>query len=176
MKTNNYKIPWEENQNDQGVDSNNLNKAKDQLVRDVMRFMELLPDLRMTDIEVRLYAAFPLADDSCLKRPKSSLLLTKNDIQDEQDLLEKVGLHDYEKPTDKVKTLCKKHGVPVIKAGHTIRFTQDSVDRLLEAMTWRYTSYEEEASTTSTTPFRGVTSQSAYGKLQAELQKQKRGK
>ena len=75
-----------------------------------------------------------------------------------------------------VKTLCKKHGVPVIKAGHTIRFTKDSVDRLLEAMTWRYSSYEGEASTTSTTPFRGVTSQSAYGKLQAELQKQKRDK
>jgi hypothetical protein len=76
----------------------------------------------------------------------------------------------------KVKDLCRKHDVPVIKVGHTIRFTQDSVDRLLEATTWRYTSYGGEASTTSTTQFRGVASDSAYAKLQDELQKQKRAK
>jgi glycerol-3-phosphate responsive antiterminator len=75
-----------------------------------------------------------------------------------------------------VKHLCKKHNIPVIKAGHQIRFTQDSVDRLLEAMTWRYTSYGAEVSTTSTTPFRGETNASAYAKLQGELQKQKRAK
>jgi hypothetical protein len=76
----------------------------------------------------------------------------------------------------KVKNLCRKYEIPIIKVGHKVRMTQASVDQLLEAMTWRYGLSNADATITSKTQFRGVGSQSAYDKLQSELSKQKQEK
>lgn len=76
----------------------------------------------------------------------------------------------------KVKDLCRKHSVPVIKIGHQIRFTKDAVDRLLDSVTWHYQSGSAVSTTTQPVQFRGETKVSSYDKLQAALNDQKRAK
>merc|ERR1711860_459698 len=49
VKTNEYRKPWDENNNEQCIDKKNLSKAKDQLMRDVLRFSELLPDIKFSE-------------------------------------------------------------------------------------------------------------------------------
>ena len=44
VKTNEDSVPWDPQQEDQRVDGKNLKAGVDQLERDTLRFLELIPD------------------------------------------------------------------------------------------------------------------------------------
>ena len=88
MKTNEDSVPWDPQQEDQRVDGRNLKAGVDQLERDTLRFLELIPDVKMADVRIATNVAFPLAQES------SDRALTKEDFKLENalDLLEKLGV------------------------------------------------------------------------------------
>ena len=90
MKTNEADSPWDPKREDQKVDgSAKLYKdGIDQLDRDILRFLELNPDIKMADIKIATNVAFPLAHES------SERALTEVDFDPENGkvLLEKLGV------------------------------------------------------------------------------------
>ena len=88
MKTNEDTVPWDPQQEDQKVDGRNLKTGVDQLERDTLRFLELIPDVKMADVRIATNVAFPLAHES------SDRALTKDDFEPENAkvLLEKLGV------------------------------------------------------------------------------------
>ena len=89
MKTNETKIPWDPRPEDQKVDGKNFRDGKNQILRDALRFFELFPDIKATDVKCNFAVAFPLASKSDEKE-----VLTKEDFDEEhQDtLLSKLGI------------------------------------------------------------------------------------
>jgi excisionase family DNA binding protein len=51
--------------------------------------------------------------------------------------IEEVGATLTVPPQD-VKKLCRKHGIPVVKIGHKIRMTDESLEDLIRKMTVQY--------------------------------------
>ena len=89
MKTNEDDIPWEPKQECQRVTAINAQKGIDQLQRDCLRFLEIIPDVKINNnIQIKLKLAFPLA-------PKSNDdVLTKDDFEEGNGdrLLEELGI------------------------------------------------------------------------------------
>ena len=88
MKTNEDDTPWEENPRDQKVDSKNYKTGVDQLERDVLRFLELIPDIKMAGVRIATNVAFPLASESTERAITAEDLLPENALV----LLEKLGI------------------------------------------------------------------------------------
>ena len=89
MKTNESDTPWDPKPELDQKDDGKLYKAGlDQLDRDVLRFLELVPDIQMAKVTIATNVAFPLA-------PKpSDRALTKDDFlaDNAKVLLEKLGV------------------------------------------------------------------------------------
>ena len=70
------------------MDGKNLKAALDQLERDTLRFLELVPDVKMAEVRIATNVAFPLARDS------SDRALTKEDFEPDnaKGLLAKLGV------------------------------------------------------------------------------------
>ena len=58
MKTNEADIPWDPKTEEQKVDTKNFNAGVDQLERDALRFLELIPDIKMADVKIATNVAF----------------------------------------------------------------------------------------------------------------------
>ena len=88
VKTNEDDIPWDPNPRDQKVDAKNYKTGIDQLERDILRFLELIPDIKMTEVRIASNVAFPFAPES------SKRAITKNDLLAENApaLLKKLGV------------------------------------------------------------------------------------
>ena len=107
MKTNEDSIPWDPQEKDQRVDSKNYNTGVDQLERDTLRFLEMLPDLEMANVQIVTNVAFPLAAGP------SDKALTKEDFKTEnaEQLLEKLGIsteNANDKPTPEMEASYKR--------------------------------------------------------------------
>ena len=113
VKTNEDSVPWDPQQEDQRVDGRNLKAGVDQLDRDTLRFLELIPDIKMADVRIATNVAFPLAQVS------TDRALTKEDFKPENagGLLEKLGVpkeflglpqRSNEKPTTESEETFKK--------------------------------------------------------------------
>ena len=90
VKTNEDDNPWDPKPEDQKVDGSAklYKEGIDQLDRDALRFLELTPDIKMTNLKIVTNVAFPLAQES------SDRALTNNDLRPENAkvLLEKLGV------------------------------------------------------------------------------------
>ena len=88
MKTKEANIPWDPKPEDQKVDGKLFKDGFDQLERDVLRFLELTPDIPMSKTRITTNLAFPLASE------RSERVLTKEDLLSENAslLLEKLGV------------------------------------------------------------------------------------
>ena len=88
VKTNEDSIPWDPQHDDQRVDRKNLKIGVDQLERDTLRFLELIPDVKMANVKIATNVAFPLAQES------TGRALTKEDFKPDnaRGLLEKLGV------------------------------------------------------------------------------------
>ena len=87
VKTNEDSVPWDPKAEDQRVDGRNLKAGVDQLERDTLCFLELIPDVNMAGVRIATNVAFPLAQES------TDMALTKEDFKPEnaRGLLEKLG-------------------------------------------------------------------------------------
>ena len=94
MKRNETQKPWEPNQADQQVDARLYKEGLEQLCRDALRFMELLPDVMMTNVKIHLKLAFPLSEN-----PTCEDVLSKEDFENENKdkLLKYLGIHPRHK-------------------------------------------------------------------------------
>ena len=97
VKTNESKRRWDPKLEDQKVDGKNHKDGKEQLIRDALRFFELFPDIKTTDVKCNFAVAFPLASKSDEKE-----VLTKEDFNEEHrdTLLSKLGIFDDDDDTD----------------------------------------------------------------------------
>ena len=88
VKTKEANIPWDPKPEDQKVDGKLFKDGVDQLERDVLRFLELTPDIPMSKARITTNLAFPLAPK------RSEKVLTKEDFSTENasQLLEKLGV------------------------------------------------------------------------------------
>ena len=91
MKTNEADTPWDPKPEvDQKVDGSGklFRDGVDQLERDTLRFLELVPDIQMAKVRIATNVAFPLAPES------TDRALTKDDflIENAQLLLQKLGV------------------------------------------------------------------------------------
>ena len=88
MKTNEADSPWDPKPEDPKVDGRLFKDGVDQLERDVLRFLELTPDIPMSSVSIATNLAFPMASES------SERALTKEDFLTENipQLLEKLGV------------------------------------------------------------------------------------
>ena len=88
MKTNEDSVPWDPKAEDQRVDGKNLKAGLDQLERDTLCFLELIPDVKMADVRIATNVAFPLAQET------TDRALTNKDFKPDNaiDLLEKLGV------------------------------------------------------------------------------------
>ena len=88
VKTNEADTPWDPKAEDQKVDGKLFKEGVDQLERDVLRFLELTPDISMSDVRIVTNMAFPLASEP------SERALTKDDFLSKNAplLLEKLGV------------------------------------------------------------------------------------
>ena len=88
MKTNEADTPWDPKAEDQKVDGRLFKDGVDQLERDVLRFLELTPDIPMSSVKIATSMAFPMASES------SERALTKKDFLSENaaQLLGKLGV------------------------------------------------------------------------------------
>ena len=89
MKTNEDDIPWEPKQECQRVTAINAQKGIDQLQRDCLRFLEIIPDVKINNnIKINLRLAFPLAPTS------NDDVLTKDDFEEGNGdrLLKELGI------------------------------------------------------------------------------------
>ena len=74
VKTNEADTPWDPKPEDQQIDGRLFKDGVDQLERDVLRFLELTPDIPMSDVRIATNVAFPLASQP------SGRALTKDDF------------------------------------------------------------------------------------------------
>ena len=90
MKTNEADSPWDPKPEDQKVEGSakRYKEGVDQLERDTLRFLELIPDIEMANVRIATNVAFPLAHES------SERALTKGDFEPEnaKALLVKLGV------------------------------------------------------------------------------------
>ena len=88
MKTNEADTPWDPKPDDHKVSGKLLKEGVDQLERDVLRFLELTPDIPMSSVRIATIMAFPMAS-----KP-SETALTKEDFfpENAQQLLGKLGV------------------------------------------------------------------------------------
>ena len=88
VKTNEADTPWDPKPEDQKVDGKLFKDGVDQLERDVLRFLELTPDIPMSSVRIATNMAFPMASEP------SERALTKEDFLSENAplLLEKLGV------------------------------------------------------------------------------------
>ena len=88
MKTNEADTPWDPKPDDHKVSGKLLKEGVDQLERDTLRFLELIPDIKMANIKIATSVAFPLAQEA------SERALTQGDFEPENaiGLLEKLGV------------------------------------------------------------------------------------
>ena len=75
MKTNEDNIPWDPKPEDQRVDGRNLKAGVDQLERDTLRFLELIPDVKMADVRITTNVAFPFTSSLVSLEGSSSMPL-----------------------------------------------------------------------------------------------------
>ena len=88
MKTNEADTPWDPKPEDQRVDGKLFKDGVDQLERDVLRFLELTPDIPMSSVKIATNVAFPMAKESSVRALTKEDLLSKNAPL----LLEKLGV------------------------------------------------------------------------------------
>ena len=74
MKTNEADTPWDPKPEDQKVDGKLFIEGVDELERGVLRFLELTPDIPMSNVKIATNMAFPLASEP------SERALTKDDF------------------------------------------------------------------------------------------------
>ena len=88
MKTNEADTPWDPKPEDQKVDGKLFTDGVDQLERDVLRFLELTPDIPMSSVRIATSMAFPMSSEP------SERALTKEDFlsKNAPHLLEKLGV------------------------------------------------------------------------------------
>ena len=88
MKTNEADTPWDPKPEDQKVDGKLFKEGVDQLERDVLRFLELTPDIPMSSVRIATSMAFPMASEP------SERAITKEDLLSENapQLLAKIGV------------------------------------------------------------------------------------
>ena len=88
MKTNEADTPWDPKPDDQKVDGRLFKDGVDQLERDVLRFLELTPDIPMSCVRIATNMAFPMASEP------SERALTKEDFlcENAPKLLRKLGV------------------------------------------------------------------------------------
>ena len=88
MKTNEADTPWDPKPEDQKVDGKLFREGVDELERGVLRFLELTPDIPMSNVKIATNMAFPLASEP------SERALTKDDFlsKNSSTLLEKLGV------------------------------------------------------------------------------------
>ena len=88
MKTKEDRYPWDPRPEDQNVDRNSYKAGIDQVARDVLRFLELIPDIKMAKVRISSSVAFPLSEESLGK------VLTKSDFEPDNAplLLAKLGV------------------------------------------------------------------------------------
>ena len=88
MKTNEAETPWDPKPEDQKVSGQLFKDGADQLERDVLRFLELTPDIPLAKVKIATNVAFPLASEP------SDRALTKADFMNmnSRHLLEKLGV------------------------------------------------------------------------------------
>ena len=90
MKTRESKVLWDPQEKEQNPDKQNVNVGKEQLKRDALRFLEILPELKMVGkVDIHLKLAFPLALSS-----EKGEILTQTDFKEgnEEQLLEALGI------------------------------------------------------------------------------------
>lgn len=104
VKMNEYQIPWEENPEDQN--DSLFPEAKLQLKKDVIRFLELFPDVKLSGkLDIRCFAAFPnLQTDEKITKERS-LILIKPDTENPEILSDKLHLYASEKGTEEMNKL-----------------------------------------------------------------------
>ena len=132
VKTEADVFPWDYNTESPGVKSTGAQTAVHQLQRDLVRIMELIPDVRLLDVvDINLRVAFPLA-----QRSHDFSDLTKADLMPgkEVSLLEKLGItvpeHSFETPdyvSKAFKTLATRYlaehsTVPCKNSGETFAY------------------------------------------------------
>ena len=132
VKTNEYNVPWDPKDEDQKVDSRNYNSGVDQLDRDILRFLEMLPDLVMTNLKIVTNVAFPLAPEP------DARALTKEDfeIRNARSLLEKLGISLAQtvcKPSAEMEATYKRIACRYLGA-HAKMSATTSLDAGLEAL------------------------------------------
>ena len=91
MKTNESETPWDPKPElDQKDDGKLYKTGLDQLDRDVLRFLELVPDIQMAKVKIATNVAFPLAPEP------SDRALTKDDFLTDNAnvLLQKLGVSE----------------------------------------------------------------------------------
>ena len=88
MKTNEADTPWDPKPEHQKVDGRLFKDGVDQLKRDVLRFLELTPDIPMSSVRIATSMAFPMASEP------SDRAMTKEDLLHENapQLLAKIGV------------------------------------------------------------------------------------
>ena len=90
MKTRESKILWQPEEKEQNPDKANVSVGNEQLRRDALRFLEIVPELKMAGhVDIHLKLAFPLALSS-----ERGDILTQTDFQEgnEEQLLEALGI------------------------------------------------------------------------------------
>ena len=113
MKTSEADTPWDPKPEDQQVDGRLFKDGVDQLEREVLRFLELTPDIPMSNVRIVTNVAFPLASEP------SERALTKDDFLSKNAplLLEKLGVpkmylelpqRPMEKPTSEAEESFKR--------------------------------------------------------------------
>ena len=72
----------------QKADQKNCREGREQLVRDIIRFMEMVPDVKMRHVKIHYNLAFPLA----VSRKEG--VLTKDHFEEDHqaDLLKALGI------------------------------------------------------------------------------------
>ena len=108
VKMSEFQVPWEENPEDQNVSL--FSEAKVQLKKDVIRCMELFPDVKLSGkLDILCYAAFPNFERDEKINKDRSLILTKQDIENSSILYNKLHAERSGelKPTESVRELYK---------------------------------------------------------------------
>lgn len=112
-------MPWELKDEEQKVDKGNVAEGNDQLKRDALRFLELVPDIKMAGhVDINLMLAFPLAP-----APSSSntSVLTREDFEEgrEDELLKSLGIkipRPGERPLAETQRVFKRIGCRYVGA------------------------------------------------------------
>ena len=126
VKTQEYHKPWVEDKKDQSIEENLMSKAKDQLMRNVLRyksifllqnahlelhfrFLELFPDVEfLGKLEFKFFAAFPLVSTD--PGTRDFPILTEQDLLSRDRLRDKFGLkRSEEKEKNLLVKICSRY-------------------------------------------------------------------